>query len=184
VGPGRSPEKLKEYRETAFAHGYQETLFGPGAAVETTFDYGFRFERDTYAPHWLYRGSYQFAKHFYSMVGELKADGEEFDCAQAIDRMPGIRHWVRNLERREASFWLPTSTDRFFPDFVAELTDGRVLVVEHKGAHYATYDDSREKLNIGQLWEARSGGKALFLMTVVERGRPVIGQQINDKIGR
>jgi len=176
-------EKLRGYREQAFAHGYQETLFGPGAAVETTFDYGFRFGRDTYAPHWLYRGSYQFAKHFYSTVGELKPDGEEFDCARAIDLLPATRHWVRNLERREGSFWLPTSTDRFYPDFVAELTDGRVLVVEHKGADRASADDAKEKSSIGQLWEERSGGKALFLMTVVERGRPVIGQQIKDKIG-
>jgi len=34
-------------------------------------------------------------------------------------------HWVRNIERQEQfSFWLPTSTDYFYPDFVAELADG------------------------------------------------------------
>lgn len=60
----------------------------------------------------------------------MKSDlnGEETACAIAIDEMDDVKWWVRNLERQpEASFWLPTSTDRFYPDFVAELTDGRIL---------------------------------------------------------
>ena len=55
---------------------------------------------------------------------------------------------------------------------MAELTDGRILVVEHKGKVYATNDDSKEKCNVGDLWEEKSDGKALFLMTVVERESP------------
>ena len=47
------------------------------------------------------------------------------------------------LERRD--FWLPLAKTKFYPDFVAELTDGRLLVVEHKGKIYATNDDSKEK---------------------------------------
>jgi len=31
------------------------------------------------------------------------------------------------------SFWLQTSTDRFYPDFVCKLRDGRILGVEYKG---------------------------------------------------
>ncbi|MBP8271028.1 MAG: hypothetical protein KAX42_04055 [Sphaerotilus sp.] len=39
-----------------------------------------------------------------------------------------VRHWVRNVERDERfSFWLPTATGYFYPDFVAELVDGRGL---------------------------------------------------------
>jgi hypothetical protein len=60
--------------------------------------------------------------------------------------------------------WLPTSTDRFYPDFVAELKDGRTFVVEYKGEPYLTNDDSQEKRSLGELWEEKSKGKGLFLM--------------------
>ncbi|MFP4088546.1 MAG: hypothetical protein ACLFUL_17340 [Desulfobacteraceae bacterium] len=66
--------------------------------------------------------------------------------------MPGIKPWIRNIERRpETSFWLQTSTDRFYPDFVAELKDSRILVVEYKGADRWSNEDSREKRMVGDL---------------------------------
>ena len=79
--------------------------------------------------------------------------------------MPALKHWVRNIERQpQFSFWLPTATDYFYPDFVAELHDGRLLVVEYKGDAYATNDDSGEKRAIGDAWARASGGRGLFLM--------------------
>jgi len=71
----------------------------------------------------------------------------------------------------------------FYPDFVAKLNDGRILVVEYKGGHLASADDAQEKQNIGALWEAKSGGKALFLMAVKvdDQGRNV-ERQIKGKI--
>lgn len=44
------------------------------------------------------------------------------------------------------------------------LTDGRILVVEYKGADRSTADDAREKDLIGQLWAERSEGKGIFIM--------------------
>lgn len=168
--------KIAACREAAGKANYQELLFGPQAAVETTFDYAFDFSSLGYAPHWSYEGRYLFQKHFYPLVGELKNKGEEFECAKALDRHPKVKHWARNLERR--GFWLPLARNRFYPDFVAQLDDGRLLVVEHKGEVYATNDDSREKSSVGGLWQARSGGRGLFLMTVVEAGRPGLYEQI------
>ena len=72
---------------------------------------------------------------------------------------------VRNIEQQQRfSFWLPTATDYFYPDFVAELDDGRLFVVEYKGDAYATNDDSREKNAVGQAWARGSAGKGVFLM--------------------
>jgi hypothetical protein len=59
--------------------------------------------------------------------------GREFRCAVALDSHPMVKHWVRNIVRGNNACWLPTSTDRFYPDFIAELTDGRMLVLEYKG---------------------------------------------------
>jgi hypothetical protein len=83
--------------------------------------------------------------------------------------------YIKNGFQLGFSFWLQTSTDRFYPDFVAETLDGRLLVVEYKGEDYATNDDSKEKKLLGELWASKSNGRALFLMAVRidERGRNV-----------
>jgi hypothetical protein len=50
------------------------------------------------------------------------------------DGLPDVEFWVRNLERQPIySFWLQTSNDRFYPDFIAKLKNGKILVVEYKG---------------------------------------------------
>ena len=85
-------------------------------------------------------------------------NGEEVQCAQAIDSLPGVRLWIRNAAGDSASFWLPTATGRFYPDFVARLDDDRLLVVEYKGAHIADSSDTAEKRTVGELWERNSGG--------------------------
>ena len=174
-------EKVSLYREKASSDRYQQTLFGPQAAVETSFNFQFDFAPDGYAPRWTYAGSpYIFQKHFYAFVGELENKGEEYECAKALDITGKVKHWVRNLERR--GFSLPLAHNNFYPDFIAELADGRILAVEHKGKIYASNDDSKEKCNIGDLWEEASGGNALFLMTVVEKGRPGLFEQIAAKV--
>jgi len=83
----------------------------------------------------------------------------------------------------EFSFWFPTSSDRFYPDFVLQLNDGRLLVVEYKGEHLLHDPDTLEKDNVGKLWESLSEGKALFLMAVKQdaQGRN-IHQQLENKI--
>lgn len=51
-------------------------------------------------------------------------------------------------------------------------------MVEFKGEHLWSNDDSKEKRDIGGLWEARSEGRCLFVMP---RGRNF--GEIDAKIG-
>ena len=106
----------------------------------------------------------EFNKHLFPRAGEM--NDEEFDCAKFLDGELGVvQCWVRNIERRPGdSFWLQTSTDKFYPDFVCRLADGRILVVEYKGEDRWSNDDSKEKRTIGGLWESLSGGRCLFIM--------------------
>jgi type III restriction enzyme len=158
-------QKIAAHRREAYAKGYQDCLFGPQAQVETGFADGFAFDERPYPAAWFYKGAYHFQKHFFGGVGELDSKGEEFECARIIDTFPEVKHWIRNLATRpQTSFWLPTSTDLFYPDFVAELRDGRILVIEYKGEHLADTQDTKEKRNVGQLWAGKSGGMGLFLM--------------------
>jgi len=123
------------------------------------------FEQGRYAYDRVYVGFRELPKHFFPQIGNLAAEGEEFECADFLARqLDGVRYWVRNVERKPTSFSLQTSSDRFYPDFVCRLEDGRILVVEYKRANDWTNDDSVEKRQLGELWERRSKGKGLFIM--------------------
>jgi len=109
-----------------------------------------------------YTGRYQFPKHYFPVLADLKDGGQEFACAQLIDRHPLVKQWVRNLDTAPCGFALPTSRGRFFPDFVAELRDGRVAALEFKGAHLLNDPYEIEKRQVGERWAAASGGRAVF----------------------
>lgn len=73
----------------------------------------------------------------------------------------------------------PTATDRFYPDFVAQLTDGRLLVVEYKGGLTAQTTDTAEKRLIGEKWEAKSAGRGLFL---IAEKRDQLGRGVYEQL--
>ncbi len=108
-----------------------------------------------------YNGRWQFEKHYYPVLADLKDGGEEFLCAQLIDANPKVRHWVRNLDTAPCGFWLPTSSGKFYPDFIIERSDGIVVVAEYKGAHLQGADQL-EKRQVGELWAKNSLGRARF----------------------
>lgn len=183
--------EIERLRQAAIQQGFQGRLFEMSVPpLEEMARHSFTFEPGKYPARKLYQGSYEFSKHFYPVIHDLREttaagqQAEEFRCAMALDIHPKVRHWVRNIERQEQfSFWLPTATDYFYPDFVAELEDGRILVVEYKGEVYRTNDDSREKKQIGHQWEKSSGGRCLFLFAVDrdDQGRDVF-RQLDEKL--
>ncbi|MGH8224518.1 MAG: DEAD/DEAH box helicase, partial [Woeseiaceae bacterium] len=121
------------------------------------------FVAGRYAYDRIYAGTIRLKRHFFPVIGNLKSQGEEFECAEQIaNHLPGVKHWVRNVERKPGSFWLQTSSDRFYPDFMIEMEGGVIVAVEYKGADRAMSPDSVEKKRIGELWAARSGGRCRF----------------------
>ena len=180
-------DKLNAIRRQERQSAYQQCLFAPEAKVEVSFDTAFSFKTGMYQDQRRYRGRWKPRKHFLG-PDQVPAfdgadDGEEIRCAQALDSLPGVQYWIRNVARHSESFWLPTATDKFYPDFVAMLRAGRLLVVEYKGAHIADGADTAEKRTIGELWQRQSVGKGLFI--VVEKllnGRDV-RQQLIEKTG-
>jgi type III restriction enzyme len=139
------------------------------------------FERNRYpAPAGSrYSGRYQFTKHFYPVLADLKDGGEEFACAQLLDHHPAVKHWVRNLDTVPCGFALCTSRGRFFPDFVAELVDDRIAVVEYKGAHLLSDPYEMEKRQVGELWANTSGGRCVFGHIVKDRAGVGMGAQLD-----
>lgn len=174
--------KIKNYQKKDSESNYQTLLFGDTTTAETTYDYSFKFDPDSYPANSFYGGRYQFNKHYYGNTIATFDSDDEFECAKAIAENEDVKFWVRNLVHDTWAFRLPLSNGKFFyPDFVALLNDGRIFVIEYKGEIYV--ESSQEKVNIGELWEEKSKGKALFLLAVKkdEKGRDV-RKQIADKI--
>jgi type III restriction enzyme len=142
---------------------YESLLFGEGSgAVYVTRASVFTFHPDKYPVGDRYHGL-ELPRHYYKEIGAM--NDEEIKCAQVIAHDERIETWVRNLEREpKLSFWIQTSSDKFYPDFIAKLPNGNVLAVEYKGLDRATTDDTKEKERLGKLWEERSGGHCFFEM--------------------
>ena len=165
-------EMIDSFRLAERNKVFQRYLFEPEARVELSFDGGFEFKEGLFQDQRRYRGRFKFGKHFLGADNVPFFDGaetgEEFQCAQVLDSLPEVKYWVRNVARHPDALWLPTATDKFYPDFVALLNDGRFLVVEYKGAMLADASDTLEKQTIGRLWEQQSGGMGLFVLATLK----------------
>lgn len=156
---------IAKHRTIREATAFKRALFPQsGLEFETSSDVELVFGESGYAYNQPYKGGTEFKKHLFRIVGDLDSSGEEFDCAVYLERCKEVKAWLRNTVRQPNSFWLQTSSDKFYPDFIALLNDDHVLVVEYKGAHISTADDAKEKQQIGELWADRSMGQCLFLM--------------------
>lgn len=155
--------RISEHRQSAHKEAFQLFIDGfEGGELTVDPERTFTFGPDpSYSQ--IYSGKLRFRKHYYPIVGHLNGEEEQF--ALFLDGLPEIETWVRNPERQASrAFWLQTSTDRFYPDFVCKLTDGRILVVEYKGADRYDHPDEVEKRMLGELWAAKSDGRCLFVM--------------------
>ncbi|GDX36774.1 hypothetical protein LBMAG18_12850 [Alphaproteobacteria bacterium] len=171
--------KIALHRKTAYSKGYQSCMFGDKAiSTISPENFSFSFDPNNYPSSINYEGKFGFSKHYYSRIGMM--NDEEAECAFAIDQNPNVKFWVRNLERQpKYSFWLPTSTDKFYPDFLVQLNDGRILVVEYKGSQFAGSDDAEEKELIGKVWAEKSGNLFLMAWKKDDKGSDII-QQIKE----
>ena len=162
---------LRAERET----GQYKALFAVNTAqFAVSADLSVLFDEQSYAPNPPYSGGTRFEKHYTRLIGDFDSR-EELECALHLDRHDGVRYWIRNIDRRPGSFWLQLPHAKFYPDFVAMLNNGRILVVEYKGAHL--YEGEAVKQQIGAVWEEAGGG--MFCMPT---GRDYT--LIDRKIGR
>ena len=101
--------------------------------------------------------SANFKKHHYKYVDKFDSYTEEYDVALYIDKLPQVTTWIRNISRdSQNAFWLQTSDDKFYPDFIIKLDNGKTVVAEYKGKMLETTDDTKEKEMLGNLWASKS----------------------------
>jgi type III restriction enzyme len=152
-------DQVRKAAQTLFASDTERLL-------ETTFEMPFEVMEQNYAPYRRYtEGPFSYPKHAFDLIGEM--EDEESQCAKKIDDHPNVKRWLRNLTHESAGgFSLPLSPGRFFPDFLAELNDGRIAIVEYKGRHRASLPEEIHKKDVGEMWEARSSGQCVFVWVV------------------
>lgn len=169
--------RVAELKAAARQREARRWLIDPGAPVETLASEGFVFRDGMYDGVKPYRGRKRFGKHFLPFVPAFDGtgDGDEADCAVALDGLPAVDVWCRNVAGHPASFWLQTSKDRTYPDFVARLKDGRLFVVEYKGDHL--WADAAEDRAIGMAWE-RAGGGLYIMVRKLDGGMPPLTQML------
>ena len=178
----RLSARIAELRDMASHTAFNQLVLDGGWAVEASAAHEFRFDPAAYPvpANKRYQGKFRFPKHYYPVLADLTDGGEEWQCALAIEAHPQVRHWVRNLDSDPAAgFWLPTSFGRFYPDFVCELMDGRLFVVEYKGAQIRGMAKEIEKGQVGKLWAEHSAGRCRFAMVYVQESGLNMSQQLD-----
>ena len=135
-------------------------------SIEASPASALELDEGSYSPYVLFEG-HRFRKHAFELVGWMNNDEKE--CAIRIDDHPNVRRWVRNLDREtQNGFWLPKSPGKFFPDFIVELNDGKIVAAEYKNAGLASQAEEQHKRAVGELWARRSDSTCRFAW-VVER---------------
>jgi type III restriction enzyme len=174
--------KLRQLSRDARRRALEELLFIDDSTVFVDAAASHLFSPFKYPYTYPYEGL-PLPKHFYPVIGDLQSKGQEYECARVIASAKGIKFWIRNIPREpEASFWIQTSTDKFYPDFVCKLTNGKNLVVEYKAATYGDKADTDEKERLGQLWAARSNGECLFLIVRGPNELSKIGELLSKSV--
>ena len=166
-------QRIKTLRKQAVTGIYQQTLFESETKDHLVVNdsYAFTFNPQVYSPNNYYDpdtstcGHYDFSHHYYGQIGEFDSK-EEFECACWLDQQAEkgrIKFWVRNLVNKEGcSFFLQKATGRYYPDFICQLSDDRILIVEYKGGD--RWKSTQSDRDIGKLWADQSGGKCQYIM--------------------
>ncbi len=172
--------KLGSIREEARRRAYQMALLDDEAAPTHDTRQIIRFDAETYATVPTQpTGAFRFRRHLLGAdrapLIDGDANGEEFQCAWSLDSLDEVEVWTRNVARHPHSFSLPRVGHRFYPDFIARLTDGRLFVVEYKGEHLVGAPEAREKDTIGRIW-ARTTGNVFLMVRKMAHGIDMTGQ--------
>lgn len=174
-------ELLVEAKDKRGGQAYQKIFDLPEVVVDPKVV--FNFDNLAYPMRWACPAPMEWKKHFYAVPGDLpylredKKLAEEYLCALAIERCPDIDVWVRNLAH-PTQFRLPIATGFTYPDFVARLKDGRIFVIEYKGADRYGTPANEKRRAVGELW-ARKNPNGIYLMArLVDDEKNDLDQQL------
>lgn len=98
-------------------------------------------------------------------ISEQSINGFELTVIEKITALPNVKWWHRNIDRIEFCI---NGFINHYPDFIVMMNSGKIVMVETKGKFLATNDDSREKAELGKIWQAQAGTKYRYYMVSEE----------------
>lgn len=92
---------------------------------------------------------------------EQAVNGFELKVIEKVSSLPNIKWWHRNMDRLEFCI---NGFLNHYPDFIVMTNSGKIVMVETKGEHLVSNDDSRAKAELGKIWQAQAGGQYRYYM--------------------
>ena len=86
---------------------------------------------------------------------------DERSIIQKVAALPNVKWWHRNIDRLEFCI---NGFLNHYPDFIVYTNSGHVVMIENKGDFLTSNDDSRDKAELGKLWQAKAGDKFRYYM--------------------
>lgn len=80
---------------------------------------------------------------------------------EKISSLENIKWWHRNIERNEFCI---NGFINHYPDFIVMTKSGIIVIIETKGEHLTSNDDSKEKAELGKIWQSQAGNKYRYYM--------------------
>lgn len=102
----------------------------------------------------------------------------EYEAIQQIAALENVLWWHRVIDRR--GFCLNGAINHY-PDFIVATQRGTIVLVETKGEHLASNDDTLQKLHLGRAWQNQLGAKFKYLMVFKSAELELDGAYTLDK---
>jgi len=106
----------------------------------------------------------EFNKNYYPKIDELNKEEKNFIERLDLETLPNIKFWIRNRAKSDPFYLQGWQRDKFYPDFVALTNKENILVLEWKGEHLLSNEDTKYKEEIAKTWEKLGNGKLHFFL--------------------
>lgn len=92
---------------------------------------------------------------------EQAVNGFELKVIEKVSSLPNVKWWHRNMDRLEFCI---NGYLNHYPDFIVMTNSGKIVMIETKGEYLTSNDDSREKAELGKIWQAQAGANYRYYM--------------------
>lgn len=98
-------------------------------------------------------------------TSEQEINGFELTVIEKVAALSNVKWWHRNMDRIEFCI---NGFLNHYPDFMVMTNSGKIVMIETKGEHLTSNDDSRAKAELGKIWQAQAGAQYRYYMVSAE----------------
>ena len=98
-------------------------------------------------------------------VTEESMNDFELKVIEKVSSLPNVKWWHRNMDRIE--FYINGFINHY-PDFIVYTNSGKIVLIETKGLYLVSNDDSKDKAELGKIWQAQAGNNYRYYMVSSE----------------